>query len=47
VRERKELCYTNICTGKVLFDIFIAGIEALVIMGNKFVYACVKDVCHL
>jgi hypothetical protein len=30
---------------KLLLSIVTAGIEALVISGNKFLYACVKEVC--
>jgi hypothetical protein len=32
---------------KLLLNVVPAGIEALVISGNKFLYACVKEVCHL
>jgi hypothetical protein len=32
---------------KLLLNIVTAGIEALVVMGNKFLYASVKEVCHL
>jgi hypothetical protein len=31
---------------KLLLNVVNAGIEALVKMGNKFLYACVKEVCH-
>jgi hypothetical protein len=30
---------------KLLLNIVTAGIEALVALGNKFLYACVKEVC--
>jgi hypothetical protein len=32
---------------KVLLSIVTAGIAVLVILGNKILYACVKEVCHL
>jgi hypothetical protein len=30
---------------KLLLDVFSAAIEALVVSGNKFLYASVKEVC--
>jgi hypothetical protein len=32
---------------KLLLSVVTAGIEALIVSGNKFLYACVKEVCHL
>jgi hypothetical protein len=32
---------------KLLLSIVTAGIEALIISGSKFIYACVKEVCRL
>jgi hypothetical protein len=32
---------------KLLLNVVTAGIEALVISGKKFLYACVKEVCRL
>jgi hypothetical protein len=32
---------------KLLLNVVTAGSEALVISGNKFLYACVREVCHL
>jgi hypothetical protein len=32
---------------KLLLNVVTAGIEALVISGNKFLYANVKEVCYL
>jgi hypothetical protein len=32
---------------KLLLNVVTAGIEALAIFGNKFLYACVKVVCCL
>jgi hypothetical protein len=32
---------------KLLLNIVTAGIEALVVSGNKFLYVCVKEVCRL
>jgi hypothetical protein len=31
----------------LLLNVATAGFEALVASGNKFLYACVKEVCHL
>jgi hypothetical protein len=46
---RKELLYRkkNTCILKLLLNMVTAGIEAFIVMGNKFLYACVKEVCHL
>jgi hypothetical protein len=44
----KILLYTkDLYILELLLNIVTAEIEALVISGNKFLYACVKDVCHL
>jgi hypothetical protein len=32
---------------KLLLNIVTAGIEALVVSRNKFLHACVKEVCRL
>jgi hypothetical protein len=32
---------------KLLLNVFTAGIKALVLTGNKFLYACVKEVSRL
>jgi hypothetical protein len=32
---------------KLLLNITTTGLEALVISGHMFLYACVKEVCHL
>jgi hypothetical protein len=32
---------------KLLLSVVTAGIEALVVLENKFLYVCVKEVCHL
>jgi hypothetical protein len=32
---------------KLLLNTVTAGTEALVVSGNKFLYACVKEICHL
>jgi hypothetical protein len=32
---------------KLLLNVVTTGIEALVISGNKFLYACVREVCRL
>jgi hypothetical protein len=45
---RKKLLYTkNTYIRKLLLNIVTAGIEALVVLGNEFLYACVKEVCRL
>jgi hypothetical protein len=42
------LLYTRYAyTLKLLLNIVAAGYEALIISGNKFLYACMKEVCHL
>jgi hypothetical protein len=43
---RKKILYTkNMYILMLLLNTVIAGIEALV-SGNKFLYACVKEVCR-
>jgi hypothetical protein len=32
---------------KLLLNIVTAGIEAFVVSENKFLYACVKEICRL
>jgi hypothetical protein len=32
---------------KLLLNVVTARIEALVVSDNKFLYACVEEVCHL
>jgi hypothetical protein len=45
---RKNLLYTkNTYILKLLLNIFTVGNEALVVLGHKFLYASVKEVCHL
>jgi hypothetical protein len=45
--RKKNLLYTkNKYILKLLPIVVTAWIEALVILGNKFLYACVKEVCH-
>jgi hypothetical protein len=39
--------YKHIYILKLLRNVVIAGTEALVLSGNKFMYACVKEVCRL
>jgi hypothetical protein len=46
MRKEISLYTTNMYTLKLLLNIVIARIEALV-SRNKFLYACVKKVCHL
>jgi hypothetical protein len=47
--ERKQISlYTrNECILKLLVNLVITRIEARVVSGSKFLYACVKEVCHL
>jgi hypothetical protein len=45
---RKKVLYTkNMYILKLLLNIVTATIEALVVSGNKSLYACVKEVCRL
>jgi hypothetical protein len=46
---RKKMYYTekNMYILKLLRNVVTARIEAPVISGNKFLYACVKQVCSL
>jgi hypothetical protein len=44
--RKKTLHTKNTYILKLLLNIVIAGIETLV-SGNKFLYDCVKEVCHL
>jgi hypothetical protein len=45
VRKKLYTKYAYIL--KLLLNVVTAGIEELVISGNKFLYACVKEVCGL
>jgi hypothetical protein len=44
--EVSALYTKNMYILKLLLNVVTAGIEALV-LGNKFLYACVKEVCRL
>jgi hypothetical protein len=45
---RKKMLYTkNTYILNLLLSVVTARIEALVILGNQFLYACAKEVCHL
>jgi hypothetical protein len=44
---RKKLYTKNAKILKLLLNIVIIGTQALVIQGSKFLYACVKEICHL
>jgi hypothetical protein len=37
----------NMNTIKLLLRVVTARLEAPVLLGNKFLYACVKEECHL
>jgi hypothetical protein len=44
----KILLYTkNAYTHQLPLNVVTIGIEALVVLGNEFLYACVKEVCRL
>jgi hypothetical protein len=48
IEEKQIWLYTkNTYILKLLLNVVTAGIEALVISGNKFLHACVKEVCYL
>jgi hypothetical protein len=47
MRTKIFIMYKNINILKLLLNIVTTEIEALVLSGNKFLYACVKEVCHL
>jgi hypothetical protein len=44
--EKSYYCQENTCILKLLLNVVTAGIKALVMLGNKFLYACVKEVCR-
>jgi hypothetical protein len=44
--EKKFIIYKNIYVPKLLLSVVTTGTEALVISGNMFTYACVKEVCR-
>jgi hypothetical protein len=45
--RKKLLCTKNMYILELFLSIVTARIQALVISGNKFLYACVKEGCHL
>jgi hypothetical protein len=47
MRKKNVLCTKNTYMLKGLLSIVTTGIQALVILGNNFLYACVKEVCYL
>jgi hypothetical protein len=47
MRKKILLYTTNMYILKLPLNIVTAGIEALVVTGSKFLYACVKEVCCL
>jgi hypothetical protein len=44
---KNVLCTKNMYILRLLLNVVTGGIEALVILVNKFLHACVKEVCHL
>jgi hypothetical protein len=47
MREKNYYIPKSMYILKLLLNIATTGNMALVILGNKFLYACVKEVCHL
>jgi uncharacterized membrane protein len=45
--KNKFIIYKNMYICKILLNVIAAGFEALVVLGNKLLYACVKGFCHL
>jgi hypothetical protein len=45
--KRKMYTKKNTYIFRLLLNVVTAGIEALVILRNLFLYACAKEVCHL
>jgi hypothetical protein len=46
IRKKINYIQKNMYILKLLLNLIIAGIEALIVSGNKFLYACVKEVCR-
>jgi hypothetical protein len=47
VKKKNVSDAKNVSILKLLLNIVTAGIESLVVSGNKFLYTCVKEICHL
>jgi hypothetical protein len=47
MRKKIVLCRKNVYIRKLLLIVVTAGIEALVLSGNKFLYACIEEVCDM
>jgi hypothetical protein len=47
MRRKHLLCTKITYILKPFLNVVTAGIEALVVSGNEFLYTCVKEVCHL
>jgi hypothetical protein len=47
MRKKKIIIYKRMHTYLSYFSMYTSGTEASVILGNKFLYDCVKEVCHL
>jgi hypothetical protein len=46
-RRKNLLCIKNTYIFKLLLNVVTAIIEALAALGNKILFACVKEVCRL
>jgi hypothetical protein len=46
-KKKPLLCTKSAYILKLLLNAVTAKTEALVILWNKFLYACIKEVCHL
>jgi hypothetical protein len=44
--NEKKILYENTYILKTILNVVTAGIEALVVLGNKFLYACVQEICR-
>jgi hypothetical protein len=44
--NEKKILYENTYILKTILNVVTAEIEALVVLGNKFLYACVKEICR-
>jgi hypothetical protein len=47
MRAKKLIYAKNMYVLKLLLNVVTAGVEALVISANKFLYACGEEVCSL
>jgi hypothetical protein len=45
--RKQAMIENNVHILQLLLNAVTAKIEAPVVVGNKFLYACVKEICHL